>query len=115
MEGRSITGEGLDLLRWRVVALVWLVLTVSGYPVIAADKSKVFVEKCGACHKRGSEVAPINPADMAGLVWGKYFQRKRHPVELKSRITEDEMVIILDYLNEHAADSEVPVAAAIPK
>lgn len=96
--------------------LVWLVLIVSApRPVIAAEKSLVFVEKCGACHKKDSEVAPINPADKAGLVWVKYFQRRRHPVRLTSSITEGEMTMILDYLKEHAADSEVPVAAAIPR
>lgn len=107
-------GEGVDLVRWGGI-LVWLVFVVSLYPVIAADNSLLFVEKCGACHKRGSAVAPINPADKAGLVWMKYFQRKRHPVELEPKISEGEMIMILDYLKGHGADSEVPVAAAIPE
>lgn len=115
MEGRTIVRKGLNLLRWGIVVLVWLVLSVGLHPAIAADNSLVFLEKCGACHKRNSEVAPINPADKAGLVWMKYFQRNRHPVELESTISEGEMAVILDYLKEHAADSEVPVSAAIPK
>ena len=57
----------------------------------------------------------INPADKAGLVWIKYFKRQRHPVSLKPLITAPEMENILDYLQEHAADSERPVAAAIPE
>lgn len=107
--------KGLNLLRWGIVIQVWLVLSVCLSPAIAADNSLVFLEKCGACHKRNSAVVPISPADKAGLVWMKYFQRNRHPVELESTINEGEMADILNYLKEHAADSEVPVSAAIPK
>lgn len=108
-------GKGLSLLGRGIVVLVWLVSVVSVHPVTAADNSQIFIKKCGACHIRGSDVAPINPADKAGVVWVKYFQRKRHPVPLASAISNDEMAVILNYLQEHAADSEVPVAAAIPK
>jgi hypothetical protein len=103
------------MLRVHRVILGGLMFFVSVSSVYAKDNSLIFVEKCGACHKRGSEVAPINPADKAGLVWVKYFQRKRHPVGLESSISKEEMALILDYLKEHGADSEVPVAAAIPK
>jgi hypothetical protein len=112
-------GEGksgaVEMLRFRGVFLGWLLFMVGLSPVNAADHSQIFVEKCGACHKRGSKVAPINPADKAGLVWVKYFQRKRHPVRLESTMSKKDMAVILEYLKEHSADSEVPVAAAIPK
>ncbi len=58
---------------------------------------------------------PVNPADKAGLVWIKYFKRQRHPIDLKETISNAEMRSILQYLQNHAADSERPVAAAIPK
>lgn len=83
-------------------------------PVHAAD-SNIFISKCGQCHHLGGQAAPVNPADKAGLVWIKYFKRQRHPVELKELITDAEMQNILEYLQDHAADSERPVAAAIPK
>jgi hypothetical protein len=83
-------------------------------PAHAADET-VFVKKCGHCHHIGGPAAPINPADKAGLVWVKYFSRHRHPVALQDNISKAEMQSILQYLQEHAADSERPIAAAIPK
>lgn len=84
-------------------------------PAFADDAAAVFVQKCGVCHKKGGEAAPVNPADKAGVVWSKYFKRGRHPVDLSVRISSDEMMTILGFLQEHAADSDHPVAAAIPK
>ncbi len=82
--------------------------------VHAADKT-IFINKCGQCHALGAQAAPINPSNKAGLVWIKYFKRQRHPVDLSKLISSSEMQNILTYLQEHAADSERPVAAAIPK
>ncbi len=81
----------------------------------AARDEDIFVQKCGSCHQAGGEVAPVNPASKAGLVWKKYFKRNRHPINLSTEISEDEMFSILEYLQDHAADSDHPVAAAIPK
>jgi mono/diheme cytochrome c family protein len=92
-----------------MAAMFWAV------PVLAGGGARLFVAKCGACHKRGGAAPPINPADKAAVVWGKYFRRNRHEVDLADKITEDEMDAILDYLKAHAADSDQPEAAAIPK
>lgn len=92
-------------------ALIGLVLT----PEVHAADNTIFINKCGQCHKNGAQAAPINPADKAGLVWIKYFKRQRHPVDLSKLISSSEMENVLTYLQEHAADSERPVAAAIPK
>jgi len=81
----------------------------------AGGTEGIFVQKCGSCHKKGGEVAPVNPADKAGMVWTKYFKRGRHPGDLSATINETEMSSILLYLQDHAADSDHPVAAAIPK
>ena len=85
------------------------------FSVRAEGDEADFVQKCGSCHSKGRVAAPINPADKAGLVWIKYFKRKRHPVDLSQVINKAEMSSILLYLQDHAADSERPVAAAIPK
>lgn len=92
-----------------------MVYVVMLTPAFAADSSAVFVQKCGVCHTKGGEVAPVNPADKAGVVWDKYFKRGRHPVDLASQINDGEMTQILGFLQDHAADSDQPVAAAIPK
>jgi cytochrome c5 len=86
-----------------------------GSPAYARGDEDTFVRKCGSCHQKGGEAAPVNPADKAGLVWKKYFKRGRHPVDLSEKINDTEMSSILMYLQEHAADSAHPVAAAIPK
>ena len=84
-------------------------------PAFAKDAASVFVQKCGICHNKGGNAAPVNPADKAGIVWRKYFYRGRHPVDLSTQVSNDEMSIILGFLQEHAADSDHPVAAVIPK
>jgi mono/diheme cytochrome c family protein len=91
--------------------LVALVVSVSA---IHADET-TFVNNCGKCHQVGGTAPPVNPADKAGIVWIKYFKRQRHPVDLSGIISKEDMQSILQYLQKHAADSERPVAAAIPK
>ena len=97
--------------------LVFVVATalLCAVPVLAGGGARLFVSKCGSCHKRGGAAAPVNPADKAAVVWGKYFRRNRHEVDLSDKISDGEMDAILDYLKAHAADSDKPEAAAIPK
>jgi len=84
-------------------------------PAAMAGGAELFVAKCGACHKKGGQAAPVNPADKAGRVWEKYFKRGRHPVNLAGKISAKGLDDIVAYLVGHAADSDQPVAAAIPK
>ena len=79
----------------------------------AADSQGMFLSKCGNCHKRGGQAAVVNPADKAGRVWEKYFARGRHPVDMG--ISEDDLAAVIQYLTDHAADSDQPAAAVIPK
>jgi hypothetical protein len=80
-----------------------------------ASNLDAFLDKCGGCHKKGAEAAPVNPADKAGLVWKKYFKRSRHPVDLSATMNSEEQEKVLAFLENHAADSDHPVAAIIPK
>ncbi|NTV15249.1 MAG: cytochrome c [Desulfobulbaceae bacterium] len=73
----------------------------------------MFKAKCGACHIKGGEAAPVNPGEKAASVWEKYFKRGRHPVDLK--MTESEIGVVVQYLINHAADSDHPEMLAIPK
>ena len=82
-------------------------------PALAGSGDTLFKQACGSCHVRGGEAAPVNPADKAGRVWKKYFMRGRHPVELT--FSDAEMDVILEYLEKHAADSDQPATAVIPK
>lgn len=90
-------------------ALLGLIATTAA----AADGQGMFLEKCGSCHKAGGQAAVINPADKAGVVWSKFFERGRHPGDLS--IPEADLKLILDYIAAHAADSDQPATAVIPK
>jgi hypothetical protein len=83
--------------------------------IVAASNLNVFLDKCGWCHKEAAQAAPVNPADKAGVVWAKYFKRGRHPGDLTASINPDEMAKVIEFLQNHAADSDHPVAAIIPK
>ena len=80
-----------------------------------AGGADLFLKKCMGCHSRNGKAAPISPADKSSTVWEKYFKRNRHPVDLSGMITPDEMKSILQTLKDHAADSDQPTAAIIPK
>lgn len=90
-------------------------LVFAGVSWSAAGNLDMFLDKCGSCHKKDAQATPVNPADKAGVVWVKYFKRGRHPVDLSASVSADEMVSVLAFLENHAADSDHPVAAIIPK
>ena len=92
--------------------LFGLVLAASGAWAGGAD---LFLEKCLKCHSKTGKAAPISPADKSASVWERYFERGRHPVDLSPLITPGEMEEILLTLKTHAADSDQPLAAVIPK
>ena len=94
-----------------IVALSLLALASSAWAGNGGDA--LFKKNCGACHLRGGEAAPVNPGEKAGIVWEKYFMRGRHPVDLN--ISASDMESILQYLHDHAADSDKPEMSAIPK
>jgi len=81
----------------------------------AADDAALFVQKCGSCHKRGGQGPAVNPADKAGIVWKKYFDRGRHPVDLAQTVSDSDLGVVISYLQDHAADSDQPATAVIPK
>lgn len=80
---------------------------------VSAAGNDLFIQKCGSCHKSGGQAASVNPADKAGRVWQKYFKRGRHPVD--TGISDGDTSTIIEYLVSHAADSDQPAAAVIPK
>jgi mono/diheme cytochrome c family protein len=96
------------------ILFMLILLLCTGISMTYANGQDSFINKCGACHKSGGEAAPVNPGDKAAVVWKKYFKRKRHPVELTA-INPDEMQEIISYLRDHAADSDHPASAVIPK
>ena len=83
-------------------------------PAWAGDGGEsMFKKQCGSCHMKGGAAAPVNPGEKAGVVWVKYFKRGRHPVELE--ISGGDMDMIIEYLEDHAADSDQPQMSVIPQ
>ncbi|MEZ0328406.1 MAG: hypothetical protein ABWK15_02360 [Dissulfuribacterales bacterium] len=97
-----------------MVSLMASAFLMAGMDVMAAGDQDLFLSKCGSCHKKDGSAAVINPGEKAGAVWKKYFERSRHPVDI-SNISPQDMAKIVDFLVSHAADSEQPAAAIIPK
>ncbi|WP_309474812.1 c-type cytochrome [Dissulfurirhabdus thermomarina] len=95
-----------------ILAVLGVMLTAAGAMAGPAD---LFVKTCGQCHVKGGQAPPVNPADKAMSVWEKYFRRGRHPVDLSGKISSDQLQIVVEYLKDHAADSDQPLAAVIPK
>lgn len=95
----------------RLIACV--ALAVLALPGVSAASQAIFLQKCGACHKKGGTAAPINPADKAAQVWEKYFDRGRHPGDPGA--SGADLKSVIDYLKSHAADSDQPAAAVIPR
>lgn len=93
------------------MAFSWLALITFAWADDGGEA--LFKAQCGACHMRGGAAAPVNPGDKAARVWVKYFKRQRHPVELN--VSEGKMDLIIEYLENHAADSDQPQMLAIPK
>ena len=93
------------------VAFSWLALTASAWA--GGDSESIFMTQCGSCHMKGGAAAPVNPGAKAARVWVKYFKRDRHPVDLN--ISEGDMDTIIEYLENHAADSDQPQILAMPK
>lgn len=111
MQKLKIGGEGLKKCSICITVLCLLVLASSAWSADSGDS--LFKAKCGACHVKGGEAPPVNPGDKAASIWDKYFRRGRHPVEMK--ISEDELVVVVKYLMNRAADSDQPEMLAIPK
>jgi len=97
----------------RISTMLTVVSLLLPAVVYSAGGEAQFLEKCGTCHKKGGQAAVVNPADKAGRVWEKYFARGRHPVDLA--MSDADLEVVVDYLKVHAADSDQPATAVIPK
>ena len=97
-----------------MVMAAWCAAMMLPAAGLAADGAALFLQKCGGCHRKGGQAVPVNPADKASVVWDKYFARGRHPVDLAQTLNDQELQSVIQYLKEHAADSDQPAAAVIP-
>ena len=105
--------KGGELVNRRLILCMTFLLSILPVVGVAADGESSFLGRCGSCHKKGGQAAPVNPADKAGRVWEKFFKRGRHSVDMG--MSDSDLQSVIKYLVDHAADSDQPAAAVIPK
>ncbi|MDR9500897.1 MAG: cytochrome c [Desulfurivibrionaceae bacterium] len=102
-------------MKWRLALGAALSIAMLSTSAMADEGATMFKQKCGACHVKGGQATPVNPADKAGIVWKKFFTRGRHKVDFSPTISGSDLQLIVQYLQDHAADSDQPAVAVIPK
>ncbi len=81
----------------------------------AATGRDVFLNQCGACHGRGKEADVFAPTKYAASQWERFFKRNKHQrkKDISDRFSESELIMVKEYLVEHAADSDRPEAIGL--
>lgn len=80
----------------------------------AEDGKELFVTKCGKCHTRG-DAPDFAPVKYASSQWKRFFSRDKHKrkKDISEEVSPEEIKIIEKYLTNHAADSDLPIAAGL--
>ncbi len=94
-----------------LLVLIGLCIQPGAY---AADGKKLYVTKCGKCHT-GGNAPDFAPVKYASSQWNRFFSRNKHKrkKDISGEITPEEIKIIEKYLIDHAADSDLPIAAGL--
>ncbi len=79
------------------------------------DGETLFLNKCGNCHSESGEAPIFGPVKYASSQWERFFKRKKHnrKKDISGEVTDEELAIIKEYLIDHAADSDRPIAAGL--
>jgi hypothetical protein len=82
-----------------------------------SEGKQLFINKCAQCHNKNKnqKVKALGPAKYASIQWVRFFKRNKHKryKNISSFFTKKEQALIMDYLIDHAADSDLPIAAGI--
>ncbi len=84
--------------------------------LFSADGESLFNSKCGKCHIGENKTAPeVAPVKYAASQWKYFFKRNKHKrkKDISKEVGTDEIVLIKQYLVDHAADSDRPIAAGL--
>ena len=95
------------------IIIFFILIAVLSPPDIPADDGKqLFDTKCGKCHMNG-DAPKIYPVKYASSQWKRFFSKDKHnrKKDISKEITPDEIKLVEKYLTEHAADSDLPIAA----
>jgi len=98
-----------------LATLIFGILIVSYSIAGAEDGETLFKSKCGQCHKNGGEAPVFSPVKFASSQWERFFKREKHKrkKDISGIIPSDEQASIKQYLIDHAADSDLPIAAGL--
>ncbi len=83
------------------------------------EGKQLFINKCAQCHNQSKEenqkTKLLSPAKYASIQWIRFFKRNKHKryKDIGSLFTKEELALIINYLIDHAADSDLPIAAGI--
>ena len=81
----------------------------------AEDGETLFKSKCAQCHTSGGEAPVFSPVKFASSQWERFFKRNKHKrkKDISGVISSADQESIKQYLIDHAADSDLPVAAGL--
>jgi mono/diheme cytochrome c family protein len=98
-----------------LVLVIGLIMSINTVPSHASDGNKVFMNKCGSCHKNGGEADIFAPTKYAAAQWERFFDKNKHQrkKDISSQLSHSELNTVKEYLMEHAADSEQPEAVGL--
>ena len=95
--------------------IIFVFMGLCFQPCLNADEGKnLFVKKCGKCHTEG-DAPDFAPVKYASSQWKRFFSRDKHKrkKDISGEITTEEIKLIEKYLIDHAADSDLPIAAGL--
>ncbi len=97
------------------VMLVGLTWAIPLNPCQAAEGKKMFINKCGGCHKAKGEAPAFAATKYASMQWERFFDRNKHQrkKDIGALVSANEIKDIRDYLVAHAADSDQPEAVGL--
>ncbi|MBN1931620.1 MAG: cytochrome c [Desulfobacterales bacterium] len=99
-----------------IILLLFLCISVQSHTSYAFDGEALFKTKCAGCHANGSGVAQsFAPVKYASSQWERFFERNKHErkKDISKEILPEEIKLIKNYLINHAADSDRPIAAGL--
>ncbi len=107
--------------RMRTMAVFFILIMAAGLifcrPVSYSvpDGETLFKSKCGGCHAGGKDATSIAPVKYASIQWERFFKRNKHKrkKDISGIVSSMELDLIKQYLVDHAADSDRPIAAGL--
>ncbi len=95
---------------------IWITIFILGVsPVYGGPGKEMFAQKCLNCHINSEETEVVNPVDKASMQWRRFFKRHKHNrfKDISELLTPEDKQQILEYLVDHASDSDQPEIAGV--